>query len=80
MATMLPCIHEKIGTYKMCIDQGLARSGDAVDVLVGPISPTQAYQLAQNLHPYLLCLCFFMPSKCMRFARFLSSMQEKASR
>ncbi len=43
MANVLPYICKKIGTYKMCADQGLPRTGDAVDVLVGPISRTQAY-------------------------------------
>jgi hypothetical protein len=42
-ANVLPYIRKKIGTYKMCVDQGLPRTGDAVDVLVGPISHTQAY-------------------------------------
>jgi hypothetical protein len=64
MANVLPYICNKIGTYKMCVDQGLPscvdqglpRTGDAVDVLVGPISRTQAYWLAPNLCPYLLRL------------------------
>jgi hypothetical protein len=55
-ANVLLYIHKKIGTYKMCVDQGLPRTGDAVDVLVGPISCTQAYRLTPNLHPYLLRL------------------------
>jgi hypothetical protein len=42
-ANGLPYICKKIGTYKMCIDQGLPRSGDALDVLVAPVSCTQAY-------------------------------------
>jgi hypothetical protein len=49
MANILPYIHKKIGTYKMCVDQGLSGACDAVYVLVGPISHTQAYQLALNL-------------------------------
>ena len=40
----------------MCVDQGLPRSGDALDVLVGPISRAQAYRLAPNLRPYLIHL------------------------
>jgi len=56
MANFLPNLCKKIGTYKMCIDQGLTKSGDALDVLVGPISHAQAYQLAPNLRPYLICL------------------------
>jgi hypothetical protein len=61
-ANVLPCIHKKIGTYKMCVDQGLPRSSDALDVLVGPISHTQAYRLAPNLHPYLLHLSYIYVS------------------
>jgi hypothetical protein len=38
----------------MCVDQGFPRSGDAADVLVGPISRSYAYKLAPNLRPYLL--------------------------
>ncbi len=40
----------------MCVDQGFPRSGDATQILVGPITPKQAFRLAENLHPYLLCL------------------------
>jgi hypothetical protein len=43
MVNILPCIQKMIGTYKMCVDQGLPRSDNAVDVLVGPISRAQAY-------------------------------------
>ena len=57
-------IRKKIGTYKMCVDQGLPRTGDAVDVLVGPISCSQAYQLAPNFYPYLLCLSNIYVSLC----------------
>jgi hypothetical protein len=64
MANILPYIHKKIGTYKMCVDQGLPRGGDAVYVLVGPISHTQAYQLAPNLCPYLLCFSNIYVSLC----------------
>ena len=55
-ANVLPYLRKKIGTYKMCVDQGLPRSGDALDVLVGPISRAQAYRLAPNLRPYLIHL------------------------
>jgi hypothetical protein len=37
-ANILPYIHKRIGNYKMCIDQGFLRSGDAALILVGPIS------------------------------------------
>jgi hypothetical protein len=55
-ANILPYIRNMIGTYKMCVDQGFPRSGDAAEVLVGPISRTKAYKLAPNLRPYLLRL------------------------
>jgi hypothetical protein len=38
----------------MCVDQGFPRSGDANQILVGPISKKQAKKLAPNLRPYLL--------------------------
>jgi hypothetical protein len=63
-ANVLPYIHKKIGTYKMFVDQGLPRSSDALEVLIGPISHTQAYQLAPNLHPYLLHLSNVFVSLC----------------
>jgi hypothetical protein len=53
-ANILPYIHKKIGTYKICVDQGLPRNSDALDILVGPIRRAQAYRLAPNLWPYLL--------------------------
>jgi hypothetical protein len=64
MANVLPYICKKIGTYKMCVDQGLPRTGDAVDVLVGPISRTQAYRHAPNFHPFLLRLSNVYVSLC----------------
>jgi hypothetical protein len=53
---ILPYIHKMIGTYKMFADQGFPRSGDAAEVLVGPISQAHAYRLASNFCPYLLRL------------------------
>jgi hypothetical protein len=38
----------------MCVDQGFPRSGDAAQILVGPISRRQARQLAANLRAYLI--------------------------
>jgi hypothetical protein len=38
----------------MCVDQGFPRSGDAAQILVGPISRRQARQLAANLREYLI--------------------------
>jgi hypothetical protein len=53
-ANILPYIWNNIGNYKMCVDQGFPRSGDAHLILVGPISERQAKRLALNLGPYLL--------------------------
>jgi hypothetical protein len=41
-ANILPYIRDRIGSYKMCVDQGFPRSGDAAQILVGPISRRQA--------------------------------------
>jgi hypothetical protein len=53
-ANILPYICERIGSYKMCVDQGFPRSGDVALILVGPISRRQARQLAANLRAYLI--------------------------
>jgi hypothetical protein len=53
-ANILPYIRNNIRNYKMCVDQGFPRSGDAHLILVGPISKRQAKRLAPNLRPYLL--------------------------
>ena len=53
-SNILPYIRKNIGNYKMCVDQGFPRSGDADQILVGPISKKQARRLAPNLRPYLL--------------------------
>lgn len=41
-ANILPYIRNNIGNYKMCVDQGFPRTGDASQILVGPISKRQA--------------------------------------
>ena len=55
-ANILPYIRSNIHQYKICVDQGFPRSGDAREILVGPISRAQAGRLAPNLRPYLLRL------------------------
>ena len=35
-------IKERIGDYKICVDQGFPRSGDATGILVGPIPERSA--------------------------------------
>jgi len=51
---VFPYIRDNIGCYKICIDLGFPRRGDAAGILVGPISKKQARALAPNLCPYLL--------------------------
>ena len=51
---LLPFITGKIQGYKICVDQGFPRSGDACQILVGPYSKRSACRLAPNLRPYLL--------------------------
>jgi DDE superfamily endonuclease len=53
-SNVFPYIRDNIGCYKICVDQGFPRSGDAAGILVGPISKKQARTLAPNLRPYLL--------------------------
>jgi hypothetical protein len=55
-ASILPYNWKMIGRYKMRVEQGFPRSGNAAEILVGPMSRTQAQRLAQNLHPYSLHL------------------------
>ena len=38
-------IKERIGDYKICVDQGFPRSGDATGILVGPIPERSARHL-----------------------------------
>jgi hypothetical protein len=53
-ANILPYIANRIGNKKICVDQGFPRSGDANEILVGPISKKQAAKLAPNLKWFLL--------------------------
>ncbi len=55
-ANLLPIIIEKIGSFKICVDQGFPRSGDADGILVGPYSQRSAARLSPILRPYLLKL------------------------
>lgn len=55
-SNLFPSIRKKIGWYKICVDQKFLWSGDAYDVLVGPISKRSASWQSPILHPYLLRL------------------------
>jgi hypothetical protein len=62
--TILPYIHKKTDTYKMCVDQGFPRSEDAALISVGPISHSHAQRLAPALHLYLLFVSNVHVSLC----------------
>jgi hypothetical protein len=47
-------IKERIGDYKICVDQGFPGNGDASGILVGPIPERSVRQL----HPLVRVICF----------------------
>ena len=49
-------ITERIGDYKICVDQGFPRSGDAYGILVGPIPERSARRLHSSVRDNLLRL------------------------
>ena len=49
-------IKERIGDYKICVDQGFPRSGDAYGILVGPIPERSARRLHSSVRDNLLRL------------------------
>jgi hypothetical protein len=53
-ARFLPAIKNKIGEYKICVDQGFIRSGEAYGTLVGPVTKRAARCLHQDIREYLL--------------------------
>ena len=53
-AHFIEFIRQKIGRYKICVDQGFPRQGDAYGILVGPISRRTARGLHRDVHNYLL--------------------------
>jgi hypothetical protein len=55
-AQFLPSIHQRIGNYKICVDQGFQRSCDAFNILVGPMNERSARRLHPLMYDYLLCL------------------------
>ena len=55
-ANILPIIRERIGVYKICVDQGFPRRGDALNILVGPMSKRSARALSPLLRRYVLRL------------------------
>ena len=53
-ARFLYSICQRIGHYKICIDQGFSRSGDAWNILVGPMNERSARQLHPTMRDYVL--------------------------
>ena len=47
-------IQKRIGDFKICVDQGFPRSGDAHGILVGPIPERSARRLHRSLRDYLI--------------------------
>jgi len=47
-------IRRRIGPYKICIDQGFPRSGDAWNVLVGQMNERSARRLHPAVREYML--------------------------
>ena len=50
----LLALKRKIGDYKICVDQGFPRSGDAYGTLVGPVTKRAARRLHRDVRDYLL--------------------------
>ena len=55
-ARFLASLKPKIGGYKICVDQGFPRSGDAYGTLVGPVTKRHAQRLHKDVCDYLLRL------------------------
>ena len=55
-ACFLHKMKRRIGAYKICVDQGFPRSGDAYGTLVGRVTRRAARQLHPNVCDYLLCI------------------------
>ena len=53
-ARFLKHLKQKIGRYKICVDQGFPRSGEAHGILVGPVPKRTARRLHRDVRDYLL--------------------------
>ena len=53
-ALFFDSIRRRIGPYKICVDQGFPRSGDAWNVLVGPMNDRSARRLHPAVRDYML--------------------------
>ena len=55
---------KKIGEYKICVDQGFPRSGEAYGTLVGPVTKRAARRLHRDVREYLLQISNVHTSLC----------------
>ena len=55
-ANLLPIMIQKLGSFKICVNQGFSQSGDADGILVGSYSRRSVAILSLILRPYLLKL------------------------
>jgi hypothetical protein len=53
-ARFLHQMKKRIGNYKICVDQGFPRSGDAYGTFVGPVTRRAARHLHRDIRNYLL--------------------------
>jgi hypothetical protein len=51
---LIATVLEKIGIYKLCVDQGFPRKGEMFDKFVGPLSRRRKSALADNLRDALI--------------------------
>jgi hypothetical protein len=57
-ARFLHYVKRKVGAYKICVDQGFPRSGDAHGTFVGPVTKRQAQRLHRDVQNYLLKISY----------------------
>ena len=55
-ARFLDQMKRRIGTYKICVDQGFPRSGDAYGTFVGPVTKRAARRLHRDVRNCLLLI------------------------
>ena len=53
-ARFLHQMKRRIGRFKICVDQGFPRGGDASGMFIGPVSKRQAWRLHRDVRNYLL--------------------------
>ena len=64
-ARILPHINATIGTYKIYVDKGFPRSGEASDILVGPFTKKHVEKLSPLLRPHILMQPNVYTSLCL---------------